>query len=212
MTPLYDVIVDKIENILLVTGIATPAPLLSYLELNYNVLHIKYSDHYSFTVDDINHIHQKFDNFASNNKIILTTEKDFVRFKDNKLDNYINLNPWYKISISLKFDDEDGLIQLLEKIMLEKIKETAAFIQSKTTVKPSVGIILGTGLGGLVKEINIIDSIPYEEICNFPVSTVKGHSGRLILGELEANKLLLCKVVFIFMKDIQCNKLHFQLE
>ena len=114
MTPLYDVIVDKIENVLLVTGIATPAPLLSYLELNYNVLHIKYSDHYSYTLDDINHIHQKFDNFASNNKIILTTEKDFVRFNDNKLDNYFNLNPWYKISISLKFDDEDGLIQLLE--------------------------------------------------------------------------------------------------
>ena len=112
--PISDLIVDNIENVLLVTGIATPAPLLAYLELNYNVLHIKYSDHYSYTVDDINHIHQKFDNFASNNKIILTTEKDFVRFKDNKLYNYINLHPWYKISISLKFDNENSLIQLIE--------------------------------------------------------------------------------------------------
>ena len=68
--------------------------------------------------------------------------------------------------------------------MLEKFKESVAYIQSQTKVNPSVGIILGTGLGGLVKEINIIDEIPYENIPNFPVSTVESHSGKLIFGEL----------------------------
>lgn len=68
--------------------------------------------------------------------------------------------------------------------MLEKFKESVAYIKSKTSVNPTIGIILGTGLGGLVKEINIIDEIPYENIPNFPVSTVESHSGKLIFGEL----------------------------
>lgn len=68
--------------------------------------------------------------------------------------------------------------------MLAKIEESFKYIQSKTDVRPTIGIILGTGLGGLVKEINIIDEIPYGEIPNFPVSTVKSHSGKLIFGEL----------------------------
>ena len=93
--------------------------------------------------------------------------------------------------------------------MLEKIKETAAFIQSKTTVKPSVGIILGTGLGGLVKEINIIDSIPYEEICNFPVSTVKGHSGRLILGELGGKQVVAMQGRFHFYEGYSMQQVTF---
>lgn len=68
--------------------------------------------------------------------------------------------------------------------MLEQIKETANFLKEKTNFNPSVGIILGTGLGGLVNEIETVHAIPYEEIPNFPVSTVQGHSGKLIFGKL----------------------------
>ena len=57
--------------------------------------------------------------------------------------------------------------------MLEAFKEAVAYIKSKTSVEPTIGIILGTGLGGLVKEISIIDEIPYAEIPHFPVSTVE---------------------------------------
>jgi purine-nucleoside phosphorylase len=74
--------------------------------------------------------------------------------------------------------------------MLEKFNESADYIRSKTRINPSVGIILGTGLGGLVNEINIVDEIPYEDIPNFPVSTVKGHSGKLIFGELGGKKVM----------------------
>lgn len=74
--------------------------------------------------------------------------------------------------------------------MLEQIKSTAAYIQSKISFSPEVGIILGTGLGGLVKEINIMHTIPYEEIPNFPVSTVEGHSGKLIFGKLGGKNVV----------------------
>ncbi|MDG1841850.1 MAG: purine-nucleoside phosphorylase [Crocinitomicaceae bacterium] len=93
--------------------------------------------------------------------------------------------------------------------MLEKIKETAAFIKNKTSVKPTVGIILGTGLGGLVKEIKIIDSIPYEDIVNFPVSTVKGHSGRLILGELGGKQVVAMQGRFHFYEGYTMQQVTF---
>lgn len=69
--------------------------------------------------------------------------------------------------------------------MLEKIKETTAFLNEKVTDKPLVGIVLGTGLGNLSHEIQIKQAFPYAEIPNFPVSTVEGHSGQLIFGTLN---------------------------
>lgn len=68
--------------------------------------------------------------------------------------------------------------------MLQRIKKTVDFINKEIDVKPQVGIILGTGLGGLVNEIKIKHSLSYENIPNFPVSTVEGHKGSLIFGEL----------------------------
>jgi purine-nucleoside phosphorylase len=64
------------------------------------------------------------------------------------------------------------------------MKEAVDFINSRTEIKPSIGIILGTGLGGLVKEIDVINEISYKEIPHFPVSTVESHSGKLIFGKL----------------------------
>ncbi len=74
--------------------------------------------------------------------------------------------------------------------MLEKIKNTASFIRSKIQGEPEIGIILGTGLGGMVKDIDIEATIDYESIPDFPVSTVDGHHGRLIFGELGGKKIL----------------------
>src|SRR6056297_2082863 len=74
--------------------------------------------------------------------------------------------------------------------MLETIKNTASFIQNKTNFIPEVGIILGTGLGGLVKDIEIKHTLDYENIPDFPVSTVEGHHGRLIFGTLGNKKII----------------------
>lgn len=74
--------------------------------------------------------------------------------------------------------------------MLEKINQSAQFILNKINSKPEVGIILGTGLGGLVREIEIIEVIEYQNIPNFPLSTVEGHKGKLIFGNLSGKKVI----------------------
>lgn len=93
--------------------------------------------------------------------------------------------------------------------MLEQIKSTAAFIQSKISIRPEIGIILGTGLGGLVKEINITHSINYSDIPNFPVSTVEGHSGKLIFGELGGKNVVAMQGRFHYYEGYDLKQVTF---
>ena len=74
-------------------------------------------------------------------------------------------------------------------ILLNQLAETKAFIQSKVQSEASVGIILGSGLGNLANMIKAEIAIPYSEIPHFPVSTVEGHTGKLIMGELSGKKV-----------------------
>jgi purine-nucleoside phosphorylase len=74
--------------------------------------------------------------------------------------------------------------------MLDKIKETVDFLTSRISIRPEIGIILGTGLGGLVNEIEKPHSIPYATIPNFPVSTVDGHNGQLIFGKMSGKNIV----------------------
>lgn len=73
--------------------------------------------------------------------------------------------------------------------MLKKINQTISFIENQTRFKPEVGIILGSGLGGLVNEINTEHSLNYSDIPGFPVSTVKGHGSKLFFGTLGKVKV-----------------------
>jgi purine-nucleoside phosphorylase len=93
--------------------------------------------------------------------------------------------------------------------MLQNIKESANFITEKTNFIPEIGIILGTGLGGLVSEIEIEHSLPYNEIPNFPLSTVEGHSGRLILGTLGGKKVVAMQGRFHFYEGYSMEKVTF---
>ena len=74
--------------------------------------------------------------------------------------------------------------------MLETIKETADYLRARIKEIPKTAIILGTGLGELADEIKDTTDISYTEIPNFPVSTVEGHSGKLIVGTLGEKKVL----------------------
>ena len=74
--------------------------------------------------------------------------------------------------------------------MWNKVQDTVKFLQEKGISNLDYGIILGTGLGNLVNKIDIEISIPYEEIPNFPVSTVAGHSGELIFGSMGDKKVI----------------------
>ncbi|MBG15721.1 MAG: purine-nucleoside phosphorylase [Crocinitomicaceae bacterium] len=93
--------------------------------------------------------------------------------------------------------------------MLQTIKDTATFIKEKTDFNPEIGIILGTGLGGLVNEIETSHALPYQEIPNFPVSTVEGHSGKLILGELGGKKVIALQGRFHFYEGYSMNEVVF---
>lgn len=93
--------------------------------------------------------------------------------------------------------------------MLEKIQEAVDYLATRTNVQPELGIILGTGLGGLVNEINIVDTISYEDIPNFPVSTVESHSGKLIFGELGGKQVVAMQGRFHFYEGYTLKEVTF---
>jgi len=66
----------------------------------------------------------------------------------------------------------------------ERLEESVAYIHSKSPMKPKVGLVLGSGLGAFVKEIDVEAKIPYDEIPHFLPTSVEGHSGVLILGKI----------------------------
>lgn len=93
--------------------------------------------------------------------------------------------------------------------MLNDLKQTVDFLKSKIKHQPVAGIILGTGLGGLVKEIEAEVVIPYEEIPNFPVSTVEGHSGKLIFGKLGGKHVVAMQGRFHFYEGYTMQQVTF---
>lgn len=93
--------------------------------------------------------------------------------------------------------------------MLKKINEAAEFLKAQFSEQPKVGIILGTGLGGLVNEIEIEKSLPYETIPHFPVSTVEGHSGRLIIGKIGGVPVLAMQGRFHFYEGYDMAQVTF---
>jgi len=94
--------------------------------------------------------------------------------------------------------------------MLEQIDFTTKSILEKTSnFFPEVGIILGTGLGGLVKEITVEHVLPYESIPNFPVSTVEGHSGKLIFGTIGGKKVMAMQGRFHFYEGYNMKQVTF---
>ena len=105
----------KIENILLVTGIANPKPLEEYLEMNYNVSVLKFKDHHNFNAQDIDTIHKKFDIFAKDKKAIVCTEKDYVRFSSSELQIKINNYPWYYQPITIQIDREEEFLKQIKE-------------------------------------------------------------------------------------------------
>ena len=78
----------------------------------------------------------------------------------------------------------------MTRTIIEELTETVAFIRTIHSGQPRVGIILGSGLGNLSREIHILKEIPYAAIPNFPVSTVEGHQGKLIFGTLNGQDVV----------------------
>jgi len=93
--------------------------------------------------------------------------------------------------------------------MLEKIQETAAFLRNKMHTQPETAIILGTGLGSLVNDITDQYEVNYQDIPHFPVSTVEGHSGKLIFGKLGNKDILAMQGRFHFYEGYSMKEVTF---
>lgn len=93
--------------------------------------------------------------------------------------------------------------------MYNKIKETAAWLKDRMTASPETAIILGTGLGQLATEIEKEYEFSYNEIPNFPVSTVEGHAGRLIFGKLGGKEIMAMEGRFHFYEGYDMKEVTF---
>lgn len=92
---------------------------------------------------------------------------------------------------------------------MKQINEAVAFINSITQQMPETGIILGTGLGGLVKQIQVEHEISYDQIPHFPVSTVESHHGRLLLGKLNNKSVVVMQGRFHYYEGYTMQQITF---
>lgn len=97
----------------------------------------------------------------------------------------------------------------MEFTYIQKIDAAVQYIQSRYSVRPEVGIILGTGLGQLVHEIEIEAEINYQDIPYFPISTVETHSGKMILGKLEGRQIVAMKGRFHYYEGYNMKEVTF---
>ena len=93
--------------------------------------------------------------------------------------------------------------------MWEKVQETVNYINSKTNFSPEFGVILGSGLGGFTEDIEIEYTLPYNEIPNFPVSTVEGHKGALVFGTIGDKKVVAMQGRFHYYEGYDMKEVTF---
>ncbi|MBU5677541.1 purine-nucleoside phosphorylase [Alkaliphilus sp. MSJ-5] len=91
----------------------------------------------------------------------------------------------------------------------QKILEAKSHLESKINLKPAIGLILGSGLGILADEIKNSHIIPYKDIPNFPISTVEGHAGELVIGELMGKQVIALKGRFHYYEGYSMDKVTF---
>lgn len=112
------------ENIILVTGIAKPNPLLNYLKKNYNILeHCKFNDHYQFKEKDIHDIHNLLVKFADSDPMIVTTEKDAMRLVGSSFEKEINQKPWFYQAITVEIDEKEEFDAKILKYVQENRRD-----------------------------------------------------------------------------------------
>src|SRR5882724_4142273 len=93
--------------------------------------------------------------------------------------------------------------------LFDQIQEAKKLLQSRWNGQPKVGIILGTGLGGLAEEIQDAVKIPYQDIPHFPVSTVESHAGRLVCGNLGGKAVMAMEGRFHFYEGYTLKQITF---
>ena len=95
------------------------------------------------------------------------------------------------------------------KDYLVQIEEAITYIENNTNLKPGIGIILGTGLGGLADEIEIETTFSYKDIPHFPISTVETHEGKLLIGKLAGKAVIAMQGRFHFYEGYSMKQITF---
>lgn len=90
-----------------------------------------------------------------------------------------------------------------------KIKDSADFILSKSKYKPQIGLILGSGLGAIADQIEDAEFYNYNELPNFPISTVEGHAGRLVIGNFQGKQVVAMQGRFHFYEGYNMQEVTF---
>ena len=93
--------------------------------------------------------------------------------------------------------------------VLKRLQEATDFIRGKTSLIPEVAIVLGSGLTDVVKEVEVDITIDYEDIPNFPVSTVEGHSGKLLLGTWNGKRVVVMSGRFHYYEGYSMEQVTF---
>ncbi|NLJ83239.1 MAG: purine-nucleoside phosphorylase [Bacteroidales bacterium] len=93
--------------------------------------------------------------------------------------------------------------------MWKAIEETTNYIKTKIKISPKIAVVLGSGLGGVVDEMSINQMLPYEEIPNFPLSTVEGHKGQLLFGTLNNTPILAMQGRFHYYEGYDMKQITF---
>jgi purine-nucleoside phosphorylase len=92
---------------------------------------------------------------------------------------------------------------------LHQINDATEYIRSKTKLEPYIGIILGTGLGGLAQEIDVQTTLSYKDIPHFPISTVETHEGKLLLGKLAGKSVVAMQGRFHYYEGYSMKQITF---
>ena len=123
------------------------------------------------------------------------------------------LNKFISTSHFILLLNSQFIVLLLNKIkatiMWELVQETVNYIKNKTNFNPEYGVILGSGLGSFTEDITVEYTLPYNEIPNFPVSTVQGHKGALVFGTIGDKKVMAMQGRFHFYEGYDMKQVTF---
>lgn len=101
---------------------------------------------------------------------------------------------------------------MTDKRLTDRLKESASYVAARIKVKPEIGIVLGSGLGDLANQIQEAVWIPYKDIPHFPVSTVEGHAGQLVIGKLGTKPVICMAGRFHFYEGYDMQTVVFPIQ
>jgi tetraacyldisaccharide 4'-kinase len=105
----------EVKDLVLVSGVANPQPLLDVLSLKYKVQLLRFADHHQYTEKDIEQIHRKFANFEASTTVVITTEKDAVKLKESAALVSNQTVPWFYVPVEVVLENESELINRIHK-------------------------------------------------------------------------------------------------